>query len=306
MKRYNTPSKKELLNEFGIKTKIKEKEPELKDIRNQLNKREFNSLIKESNKLIENLLNSNDTNYTPKKNTSTKQIKKNKPTPSSSKNSSKTNKEIIEELKNHFIKEGLTRKEDSKHSTKLTPKTNKYNYNNLKNVLKLTDSKINNIEQAEEIIKSFYNDITFIKKNNYDELKSGTKIMYVGNDDKLKNAMYIWKIHYTKDFKPYLILGQTPFLNNNPKIFRYIVNLDNIKYVWRINDISSTKQLINYNLTYLKDVVSFLQKKYGQEFNDFMNKREQDRNDSKTINNVKCKTDYFTKKSPKIKNMKTK
>ena len=172
----------------------------------------------------------------------------------------------------------------------------------------ITNERNNNLittfEEAENIVQKKFKNINFIDPDDYIKCEHGDRIIYVGSDSRLKDAVYIWNISFTKkDNILYWLVGKSPLPNNSRHIFRYILYPDNIKFAWKImTPKAKIKESIDFNLIYLKDVVAFLQKKYGSEFVNFMNKCEEDRLKK---NAVKAKTVNYSKSSPKLKNVKT-
>lgn len=166
------------------------------------------------------------------------------------------------------------------------------------------DDIIKTFEEADNIVKKYYKNIKFMNPDDYIKCEPGDRIIYIGSDSKLKDAIYIWKVSFTKsDSKLYWLVGKSPIPNNSRHVFRYILYPENVRFAWRImNAKAKIKESIDFNLIYLKDVVAFLQKKYGSEFVNFMNKCEEDRQKN---NAIKAKTVNYSKASPKMKNIKT-
>jgi hypothetical protein len=134
-------------------------------------------------------------------------------------------------------------------------------------------------EEKEADAKKYIHEQTknylLIKSDQYNKIRSGDHIKYVGADGKFKRGGFIWYKKF-KDDRPFWMVGAWRTPNFAVGVFRYVLYWDKIQILWKRTEIETGLliQSIDRKQDYIADISIFLSQQYGQEFIDFMNKRE--------------------------------
>jgi hypothetical protein len=115
-----------------------------------------------------------------------------------------------------------------------------------------------------------------IPPSQYEHINPGNHIKYVGFDGNIRPGGYVWFSKVGKEGKQYWMLGHTrsPPANIN-ETKHFVLYWHKVKQLFKKieADVDLLRQSIDLKQLYIRDLTAFLEKKFGNEFTLFMNKR---------------------------------
>lgn len=138
--------------------------------------------------------------------------------------------------------------------------------------------KSDKIADKKTYIKEQVKDYVIVRPEDYDKIYPGDHVKYVNSEGDFKQGGFIW-YKKTNETGTFWMIGLTKTPDMKPETFKFALYWHKIKYLWKRTDYE-TKLLIksiDKKQDYISDIASFLKHKYGKEFTDYMNSRENKR-----------------------------
>ena len=130
---------------------------------------------------------------------------------------------------------------------------------------------------SEENVRKYISGYAVIPRSQYDFISPGDHIRYVGIDGNFRTGGYVWFRKTKEDGSTYWMIGQS---QSPPKDFssvmHFVLHWNKIKKLFKkiTPESDLLRQSIDKKQDYINDITLFLHQKYGDEFRNFMNRRE--------------------------------